>query len=93
MSGTTTPAELRIPQAAADAAAGAYAELRMYIPAAMANAVAAAAPIIVAAELRRFADTLDEWVTDDPDTVLPQPHTVRAVTARLRVRADELDGA
>ncbi len=48
--------------------------------------------LVAAVELRRIADELDAWVSPDPDAVLPQPHTVHAITARLRARATQLDG-
>jgi hypothetical protein len=48
---------------------------------------------IVAAELRRQADALDEWAAPGIDTLrLPEPMTLQVTARRLRARADELDG-
>lgn len=98
---TETPTDgLPIPDAAWDAAGRAVTDFANEngIPPAGRGAVAlivhAAAPHIVAAELRRMADTAppaDAYGLDEED--IAHDDGVREMAARLRARADQLDSA
>lgn len=95
MTDTTTPVELEIPQAARAAWEDAVREdgLRgagAFIIAPM--AVRAAAPFIVAAELRRLIDTSITAAGKVSDADPGWRAGVSDTLTRLRARADELDG-
>lgn len=87
MTETPTAADLEIPAAAA--------AMMLSIDddwdndGALNNAVRAIAAPVVAAAYRQQADQFETLI--QPDSVLPEPRTLRMVVDRLRARADELD--
>jgi hypothetical protein len=78
--------ELEIPDAAYEAADRVMRDWH-----AASDVLYAAAPLVVAAELRRLADDIAGRVSADDNVT--EFHVNQVCAAKLRARADELDGA